>query len=214
MLFVAAFAPTRPLRRIFPGRPFLSVFGRTPMVVWFSRVTEGCYRDAAQATHCLGGPEQTLYDEVTIMTVLRKRSLFCPLIYASNDLSIPIAKLYGMPKEEGPVVLDDSQSETRARIEHAEPKTVVRAQTGGRGGLLAAVLSRLWPVWSWPVRFPSGTSIQALIQSTPKVRLARVRQGVLALPVSWLPNPVSFFAVGLFIPQLRMQLPPPDSGRR
>src|SRR5438045_3794312 len=103
MLFVACFVSTAPLRRTYPGIPFLSLLGRTPLVLWFSRVSEGCYRDQASAVHCLGGPQETLYNEVTILAVLRKRALFCPLIYASNDLSIPIARLYAMPKQAQPM---------------------------------------------------------------------------------------------------------------
>src|SRR5207249_4258336 len=105
MLFVGCFVPAAPLREAFPSVPFLSMMGRTPLVIWFSRVSEGCYRDVAGAVHCLGGPTETLYHEVTVMAVLRKRALFCPLIYASNDLSIPIARLYAMPKQAHPMDL-------------------------------------------------------------------------------------------------------------
>ena len=40
MLFLIALARTRDLQHSFPGVPFLSVLGRTPLVVWFSRITE------------------------------------------------------------------------------------------------------------------------------------------------------------------------------
>jgi hypothetical protein len=210
MLFVACFVSTAPLRRTFPGIPFLSLLGRTPLVLWFSRVSEGCYRDQASAVHCLGGPQETLYNEVTILAVLRKRALFCPLIYASNDLSIPIARLYAMPKQAQPMDLDIDGGEIKSRIPLGDQSTFVAARVARGGTLLARILSRLWPVWTWPVHFPAGTRIQTLIQATPAVQLSRVSRGQLALPVAWLTRPASFFGIGMFIPQLRMQLPPPS----
>jgi hypothetical protein len=210
MLFVACWVPTAPLRSAFEGVPFLSLMGRTPLVIWFSRVSEGCYRDVAGAVHCLGGPNETLYNEVTMMAVLRKRALFCPLIYASNDLSIPIAKLYAMPKQAHPMDLAIDSTDIKSQIPFGTENTFVNARITGRGTLLAGMLSRLWPVWTWPVRFPAGTRIHTLIQQTPAVRLCRVRQGRFSLPVPWLRRPVSFLGVAMFIPQLRMQLPPPE----
>ena len=209
MLFVAGLAPTQPLRRSFPGVPFLSLFGRTPLALWFSRVTEGCYRDERGDSHCLGGPEDTLYNEVTILAVLRKRALFCPVIYASNDLSIPIAKMYGMPKEVAPIALWFSGRDIKSQLSRGQLQSAVDASQATRGTLASALLSRLWPVWSWPVHFPARTHIEALVQATPKARLAAIRQGTLKLHASWLPSAVSFMRFGLFVPQLRMQLPPP-----
>src|SRR5829696_5279600 len=47
MLLAVALCPTAPLLERFPGVPFLSVLGRTPLIVWFSQITEALYRDTA-----------------------------------------------------------------------------------------------------------------------------------------------------------------------
>jgi hypothetical protein len=200
--------PSQPLRRAFAGTPFLSLLGRTPLIVWFSRVSEGCYRDDTGSGHAIGGPEQTLYNEVTILAGLRKRALFSPVIYASNPLSIPIATRYGMPKHVGSVSFEMSEGNLNSALRVAGGGGTVSAQVIRGGRWLALILSRLWPVWTWPVAFPSGRSIQALVQATPKVQLARVRRGSLALSE---PRKLggSFIGLGVFIPQLRMRLPPP-----
>ena len=209
MLFVTAFAGTNPLRRTFPGVPFLSLVGRTPLVLWFSSVSEGCYRDGNGTMHCLGGPGEALYSEVTVLAALRKRRLFCPAIYATSELSISIGKRYGMPKEEVAMDLTVNRTRFHSAMERGGCRTFVQAQRGGPGRLLGTAVSRIWPVWSWPVSFPSGSEIQARVQATPVVERARVSEGTLALPVPWLPEPVSFRRMGMFISQLRMQLPPP-----
>src|SRR3712207_5364795 len=56
MLFVMAAVPTRPMRQTFPRVPFLSMLGNTPLVIWFSRITEACYGVGAGERHCDGGP--------------------------------------------------------------------------------------------------------------------------------------------------------------
>src|SRR5690348_9041188 len=89
MLFAGALAPTGPLRAAFPAVPFLTLGGRTPLVLWFARVKEGCYRDPASgAVHCLGGPGATLYYELNVLALLRRRGGFVPGIYATSGLTI------------------------------------------------------------------------------------------------------------------------------
>jgi hypothetical protein len=46
------------------------------------------------------------------------------------------------------------------------------------------------------------------------VQLARVCGGRLALDAAWLPRPVRLLPLGVYVPGLRMQLPPLEDLRR
>jgi hypothetical protein len=210
MLFVGSLMPTAALKSAFPRQEFFSLFGRTPLVLWFSTVREGCYWDERGQRQCLGGPSDELYDEVNILAVLRKRRLFCPAIYATSELSVGIARLYGMPKELlMSIDFEEQNRQLSGDLRLAGRTTFVRAKIAGLGGIVGRLVSRFWPVWSWPVDFPSGSSVRALIKDTPQVRSVSIRQGKLDLPLEWLQKPVSFFRPAVYIRQLRMQLPPP-----
>ena len=73
---------------------------------------------------------------------------------------------------------------------------------------MARMVSRLWPRQLWPARFPAGTQVRAMIQATPHMYLANVQAGQLSLDAVWLPEAVSPLPVGLYLPRLRMRLPP------
>src|SRR5438270_3017762 len=89
MLFALALCPTMPLRRTFPEVPFVSLLGKTPLLLWFSRVTKMCYHNTEGAQHCLDGAAE-MYDEVNVVAFLRQRMLFVPGIYATSDLTIRV----------------------------------------------------------------------------------------------------------------------------
>jgi hypothetical protein len=210
MLFVVALVPRRWLRKAFAQTSFFSLFGRTPLVLWFSRISEGCYRDRLGEPHCLGGPAETLYNEVNVMALLRKRRLFCPAIWATSELSVRIARMYGMPKEQVlSIEFDKGDSHLRSAIKLRGESTMVAAKLARSGGFVGWLVSRFLPVWTWPVEFPSGRSVKALVLETPRVRRAKVNQGKLELPLEWIQKPISFIGPALYVPRLRMQLPPP-----
>ena len=75
--------------------------------------------------------------------------------------------------------------------------------------MAGAALDRLWPRQVWPARFPSGSQVRACIQHTPCAQLALITAGRLALAAPWLPRPVALLPLGLYLPDQRMQLPPP-----
>src|SRR3712207_9415759 len=64
---------TAPLRRAFPDVPFLSALGRTPLVIWFSRITEACYRDATGQRRCDRATEGVPDNELNVLALLRER---------------------------------------------------------------------------------------------------------------------------------------------
>jgi hypothetical protein len=208
MLVVAALCPTAPLRQAFPRVPVLSVRGKTPLVLWFSRITEVCYCDAAGERRCEGGAETALYNELNIIALLRQRALFVPGIYATGERTIRIGHRYGMPKQLTSMHLRVHGTHVEASMMDGASESLVRARLLGSGRGVAQMVSCLWPRQLWPARFPAETQVRAMIQATPRVHVAHVRQGQLCLDTPWLPQAVSLVPVGLYLPRLRMRLPP------
>jgi hypothetical protein len=214
MLFLLALGPTTPLRRAFPAVPFLSALGRTPLVIWFSRVKEGCSRDAAGAWRCEGGPTTVLYHELTVIALLRRRTLFVPAIYATSVRSVRIARhYYGMPKYPTSMGLQVVGQRFEAHDlggPDGARRSFVRARLRGSGTGLARLLSRFGPLRVWPVQFPAGTEVRGAIQATPRLYLAHVHAGQLSLAEAWLPEAIPFLPAGVYVPDLRMRLLPPE----
>lgn len=209
MLLAMAFCDAAPLRAAFPGVPFFSILGMTPVVTWFSRVTEAWYRDVAGKPRRVSAAEGVPYNELNMLALLRGRSLFVPGIYATSYLSIRIGRGYGMPKA---AITMDIQMDGARLASYATDgirRMLVRARLLGSGRPLATLLSRWWPRQAWPVRFPTGDQVRGLIRATPRVHLARVRTGQVCLRAAWLPRPVRLLPLALYIRGLRMTLPPP-----
>jgi hypothetical protein len=208
LLLVGALCPTAPLQRAFPTVPFLSVQHRTPLVIWFGRVTEVCSRDPAGASRCEGDGRTALYYELTVVALLERRSVFVPGIYATSDRTIWIGQLrYGMPKQPTTMRVEVGGRRFHSTVGHGDGQSCVRARTLGTGVVLGRLLSALWPCRAWPAYFPSGGHVQALIQATPRAQLARVERGRLCVRAAWLPCAVQLLPVGLYLPRQRMQLP-------
>ena len=208
MLFVMALAPTAPLRRAFPEVGFLSLLGKTPLLLWFSRITEICYGNAAGERHREGDAQTAIYHELNVLAVLRQRAVFVPGIYATSERSIQIARRYGMPKEARTISFEVRGACIASVAADGARRSFVHATLFAFGEQLGRIPSVLWPLRTWPVRFPSGSQVQAVIQASPAVHLARVR-GRLSLEEPWLPKAVPFVPVGVYIRGLRMELPPP-----
>jgi hypothetical protein len=209
MIFVAALCPTGPLRQAFPGVPLLSIFGRTPLFMWFSRVKEIRYHDENREHGVMGGPNVVLYNELNVVAAMRQRGFFVPGIYATSPLTIQIGRgYYGMPKYSTEMTFQVAgqrlTSEERAGLCH----TTLRARLFTRGMVAGKVLSRLLPLRTWPACLPSGDSVRALIERTPRAQPAWVR-GRLELDEPWLPEAAPLLPFGLYLPDLRMQLPRP-----
>jgi hypothetical protein len=208
MLVVPALCPTVPLRQTFPRVPFLAVRGKTPLVLWFSRITEVCYCDAAGERRCEGGADSALYNELNIIALVRQHALFVPAIYATGERTIRIGHRYGMPKQLTSMHVQVHGTHCEASMMDGARESFARARLLGSGRGVAQMLSRLWPRQLWPARFPIGTDVRAMIQATPRVHLAYVQAGQLSLDAVWLPEAVSLLPVGLYLPRLRMRLPP------
>ena len=213
MLFVAALAPAGPLHRAFPGVPFLALAGRIPLLMWFSRIKQACFQDRAGQIRCMGGPDSVLYNELNVIALLRRPAIFVPGIYATSPLTIRLGRRYGMPKHPTTMGLATKRRQIASRVIDGGRQSFVRARLLGSGKLLGAMVSRFWPWWSLPVRFPDRRQVRARILATPRVQLARVRGGRLALAAAWLPRPVPLLPLGIYVPGQRMQLPPPTDAR-
>jgi hypothetical protein len=213
MLFAFALAPAEPLRATFPGVPFLSVGGRAPLAMWFSRVKEGVYTNAATQTRArLGSPSEVLYYELNVVAALWRRGGFVPGIYATSALTIEVGHRYGMPKQPTRMAVLVRDECFSAALDDRGRRTYVSARLLGTGRVPGWFFSRVWPAWpqwSWPAFFPDGRHVQVQIQGTPRVQLAHLRAGRLALKAPWLPRPVALLPVGIYLPSQRMRLPPP-----
>ena len=207
VLFVAALCPTAPLRSAFPDVPFLSLLGRTPLVIWFGRFRQLCDRDASGAWHCEGGPTTVLYDELNVLALLRRRALFVPGIYATAEPSFRIARQYGIPKRRISIRFPDVGRRIEANAWDGDCQSFVRARLLGLGRLLAWAISWRWPWQSWPVRFANGAEVRGIVRATPRVDLACVQQGRLAVAATWLPAPVPLLPIGLYVSKLAVFLP-------
>jgi hypothetical protein len=207
MLLVPALCPTRPLQGSFPGQPFLSIAGRTPLLLWYSRVREIQYGHAGERQP-LGGENRRLYNEVTVLALLRERELFVPAIYATSDLTIEIGHAYGMPKQKSEMLLQVERDRISSLLQEGGRESRMSARLLGPAGFMGRLLSWLWPRWVWPTRFPDGRDVRALIQAAPCVQPAWVR-GRLSLDTPWLPKPISLLPLGLYLADQCMTLPPP-----
>ena len=208
MLFVLALCPTKPLSRAFPGVAFVSLAGHTPLLLWFSRITQMCYHDTTGAQHCIGGA-RVLYHELNVVAFLQEQALFVPGIYATSDLTIQVGHRYGMPKHPTSMHMQVGGQRFCAEVKDGTRRSFVRARLLGSGKGVAKLVSRYLPSFTWPVRFPSESTVRALIEAMPRVQLAQVQAGQLALEAEWLPQVVWLLPVGCYVPNLRMQLPPP-----
>lgn len=209
LLFVFALCPAAPLRRTFPDIPFLSLLERIPLVIWFSRITQMCYHDTAGTQHCIGDTTRGLYNELNVVALLRRHALFVPGIYATSELTIQVGHRYGMPKQATVMRVQVVGKQFRSEMSNGTQQSFVWARLFGSGKGLAKIISHFLPRWSWPIRFPGGSSIRTLIQATPRVQMVHVQAGQLALEAQWLQEIVALLPVGFYLPAQRMQLPPP-----
>ncbi len=209
MLFAAALAPAGPLRRAFPQIPFLTLAGRVPLAMWFSRITGLGYGTPDGGRAWEGGPDSVLYNELNIVALERRAALFVPGIYATSERTIRVGHGYGMPKEPTQMTLQVQGPRFVSDVRVNAQLSLVHARLLGRGSLPARLLAWLWPRWVGPVEFPAGDRVKARIDAAPRVQLARIQNGRLALGESWLPDPVPLLPLGLYVTQLRMTLPPP-----
>jgi hypothetical protein len=207
MMLGIALCHAESLRSAFSGVPFLSFFGRTPLVVWFSRVKQGCGLDPDGRAVRVGNRSAALYNEMTVIALLRARAVFVPGIYATSRLTIEIGYRYGMPKQPTTMALHNRGRRFWSDVMDEEHHSFIRARQIGRGSLVGRAISRLLPLWSWPARFPGGGQVKALIRSVPRVQVSYVREGRLDVRAGWLSAPISFLPVGIYLPDQQMRLP-------
>jgi len=207
LLLVAALVPTAPLRATFPDIALLSAGGRAPLVAWFSRVCESCYR-AAGNIHCTRAEGEGAYAELTLLLPLRDGRCFVPHIAASSALSQRLAHAYyGMPKALVPATFGDHGGRLRARIAQS---SLAGRRVGGRTPLTAVARATL-PRWgSWQACFPSGGRVRVRLPWVDGVELVRLGKARLAPHPPWLPDPARPLGLGVLLAGARMRLLPPQ----
>ena len=207
MLFVATSTALGPLRESFPGVPFLALSNRVPLVLWFSRVHSLEYGpvDSRQLLDESGGFG---YNELNVVALLRSRKIFVPAIYATGDLTQRLGHRYGMPKSEVEMSFAAEEEGVTSSAAFEAGPSEVNAQLLASGRILGRPFEWATPWWTWPARFPSGTSVRAEVLRVPQAQLAAV-DGMLRLDEPWLPAPARLWRLGMFVPGFRMRLPPP-----
>lgn len=214
LLLVAGTCALAPLRSTFPHVPFLEVGSRAVLGVWFARVHD--IRSGPNGGRRIrpATPSDLPYQELNVGVLLRGRRLFVPGIYATSELTLALGHRYGMPKKQARMTYQFSGGEvsSQVRSDGGDSRVVARSVTGGR--LAGTLVSRALPWWSWPVHFPSGSRIEALLERAEDTRLVWLSDRRLALNEPWLPEPVSLWRLGLHVPRQRMRLPAPPDGRR
>lgn len=212
-LFAFAFAPTRPIAQYFSAMPIVSLAGRTPLVIWFSRVRHIRYGASNGERQSLGAFDKTLYYELNVMIPLKARALFVPAIYATSHLTIEIGHTYGMPKEFTAMEIRQSATRFHGTVKTAKGSSFVHAHKVARNRLLEWLAPKILPLRLWKTRFPSNRWVKPLIQGVPRAEWYRIAEGVLDLQEPWFPEPVGLLPIGLYLPQQQMQLPPPPTQR-
>jgi hypothetical protein len=214
MLFAGACCPAEPLQAAFPHVPFLTAGRRALLLLWYSRVTRACYHDAVGRQHCEGDGRAPLYYELNVMAPLRQPNLFVPAIYATGERTIRIGRAYGMPKQAATGAMRRRGGDIEAWVQSGAQRSLLRARLLGSGRSLASLLAPSWPRHVWPARFPSGAALRVTLEAVPRLQPARIYSGRLALAAAWLPQAAPLLPLGLYVPGLRMRLPPPGGGER
>jgi hypothetical protein len=211
MLLAVALCPTGPMRTAFPGVPFMSVRGRTPVAVWFAKVTVGCHRTASGERECVSGRLSIPYSELTVLAALDEPAAFVPGIYTTSKLVLRIGDLYGMAKRPAHATFPRDGRLFRSTVQPFTNNkgSYVRARIVGSGRPLAWLASRMMPLTSPSVRFPTGTSVRVVLPEVRRANLALVLEGSLDVGESWLPRSVPFLPVGLYLRDLWMHMPVP-----
>ena len=207
MLFVATSAALGPLRASFPGVPFLAISGRVPLVLWFSRVHSLEY-GPVDSRQLLDESDGFGYNELNVVALLRSRQIFVPAIYATSGLTQRIGHRYEMPKSEVEMSFAAEEGCVVSSATFEVGPSEVNARLLASGRILSRPFEWATPWWTWPARFPGGTSVRAEVLRVPRAQLAAV-DGTLRLDEPWLPTPARLWRLGMFVPGFRMRLPPP-----
>jgi hypothetical protein len=153
-----------------------------------------------------------LYNDVTILVLLRKSAVFVPALYATSLQNVQVAHTYyAMPKQLAPIQVSIDKNKFSSALSAAGSSGSVQARWFGKGKFLAKLAAWFLPwrtLWAW---FPTASFVRALIQTMPKIHIAHLAGGRCVFPLLGIPKPLWIFSVGLYAPALRMQLPRPQT---
>jgi hypothetical protein len=208
-LFCIAWCPVSLLRAMFPTQPFFSLLGHAPLVLWYARFKKFTYTDAREIEQTMGQRAGALpYQELGIGTLLWRRGFFVPTLYASSEFGVQLGLSYGMPKQPTlPIEIQVTARTFRANLQPGTQQSFLWAHILGASGVLTRVVRALLPLKTWPIAFPSGSSLEPGLSGTDRVYLAHIQVGRLALDVPWLPRTTIFFPLGLYLRNAQLELP-------
>jgi hypothetical protein len=209
MLVLIALGRTAGLRDAFPHVPFLSFLGRTPLVVWFSRVTEArAYSERGDPFYESNTSADGIYREVNVVALLSDRAVFVPVIYATEARTVALGRgYYGMPKQVARVEVAVYRGRFQGALEDGVNRSAFKARLVCTSPMIAGMFSRCLPRWTWPAGFPSGGNVRALILATAGLQLAVAVDGQLELQTAGLRTRCKFLPLGIHLSGIRMRLP-------
>jgi hypothetical protein len=211
MLLAVALVPSGPLRAGFPSVPFLSLGGRTPVAVWFAKITVGCHRTPGGERVCISDRLSIPYSELTVLAALSEPAAFVPGIYTTSHLVLRIGDLYGMAKRPAHATFPRGGRHFRSVVQPFTngKSSFVQAEIVGSGRPLAWLASRVMPFISPSVYLPMGASVRAVLTRVRLAHLALVRDGSLDVGEPWLSRPVPFLPLGVYLRDFWMHMPVP-----
>lgn len=212
MLLVMGIGETFRLRARFPGVPFLSTFNRTPMLIWFSRITQACYLDSAGRNQCDTDETVGLYNDITLIAPLRNGSVFVPAVFTTSLQNVQVAHTYyAMPKALAEIQVDTRRNEFVSRLQTGADEGAVHARRVGKGRFLATLAARFLPWRTMRVWFSTRSFVRALLQALPRLYLAPIRTAQLYFPAAGFSQPLWIFPIAIYAPETAMQLPLPQT---
>jgi hypothetical protein len=182
------------------------------LVVWFSRITEArAYSERGDRVCESNTSADGIYREVNVVALLRDRAVFVPAIFATEARTVALGcGYYGMPKQIARVDVAVSGGRLQGALEDGVNRTIFRARLVRTNPLIAGMLNRGLPRWTWPARFPSGGNVRALILAVAGLQFATAVEGQLALQSAWLRTQCKFVPVRIHLSGIRMRLPDPS----
>jgi hypothetical protein len=185
------------------------LLGYAPLVLWFARFKEFTYTDACGIAQTMGQRAGALpYQELGIGTLLWRRGFFVPTLYASSEFGVQLGLSYGMPKQPTlPIEVQVTARTFRANLQPGTQQSFLWARLLAASGVLTRLVRAILPLKTWPIAFPSQSSLEPGLSATDHVHIAHIQAGRLALDVPWLPRTTAFFPWGLYLRNAQLQLP-------
>ncbi len=205
-LGAVAFCSSAPLHALYPGHRFVSLFGKTPLLLWFAEIKTFRFAQGKDEAGVLGDGKTPLYHELSVAAVKRNGTLLGVHLGVDSEFSLQIGLGYGMPKIRDTIRSAAKVREKQMTVGEGEQTSSACALPFGSGQRLGSLFSLLLPRRVCRVQFPSGSQVTPVLETAPCLAPAWVT-GQLRLSPDRLPQPVPLFRLGVFFHDFQMTLP-------